>query len=46
MYALTLPDWVSGGTSALPPKADIAGCRGHVCFVPEADSCTAAHLAA
>jgi hypothetical protein len=28
--------------SALPPKADIAGRRLNVRFVPEADSCTAA----
>ena len=28
--------------SALPPKADINGCIFDVCFVPKADSCTAA----
>jgi len=28
--------------SALPPKADIVQHGGNVCFVPEADSCTAA----
>ena len=27
--------------SALPPKADMCTARGHVCFVPIADSCTA-----
>jgi hypothetical protein len=29
--------------SALPPKADINGCIFDVCFVPKADSCTAAN---
>jgi hypothetical protein len=28
--------------SALPPKADIVKRDRHVCFVPKADSCTAA----
>src|SRR5215471_19109525 len=28
--------------SALPPKADMCGAQGHVCFGPKADSCTAA----
>jgi len=28
--------------SALPPKADIGTQSRNVCFVPEADSCTAA----
>ncbi|MGB8178459.1 MAG: hypothetical protein WCF29_26285, partial [Pseudolabrys sp.] len=27
--------------SALPPKADMCGAPAHVCFLPEADSCTA-----
>jgi len=31
-----------GSMSALPLKADIAERRRHVCFVPKADSCTAA----
>jgi len=34
---LTLPDWVNGGTSALPPKADFRRHKWHVRFVPEAD---------
>lgn len=29
-------------TSALPPKADIERHAWHICFVPEADSCSAA----
>ena len=29
--------------SALPPKADIAESDWHVCFVPKADSCSAAN---
>jgi hypothetical protein len=29
--------------SALPPKADIEWRRLNVCFVPEADKCTAAN---
>jgi hypothetical protein len=31
--------------SALPPKADIAGRQFDVCFVPGADSCSAAKKA-
>jgi hypothetical protein len=26
--------------SALPPKADMIECEGHVCFVPKADIAT------
>ena len=37
MCTLTLPDWVSGGTCALPPKADIAEHEKHVRFVLQAD---------
>ena len=29
--------------SALPPKADMCGALGHVCFGQIADSCTAAN---
>jgi hypothetical protein len=31
------PDTPPRGMSALPPKADIAECDGHVRFVPKAD---------
>ena len=30
--------------SALPPKADMCGALAHVCFVPIADSCSAAKV--
>ena len=34
---------VQNGMSALPPIADMCGALAYVCFVPKADSCTAAN---
>jgi hypothetical protein len=37
MCTVTLPNWVSGGMSALPPKADMVQPNPDVRFVPKAD---------